>query len=369
MSSKSTKNDRKFNVYVVEDHNDALGPIYKHIGQRKLNFDQLVMVHFDSHPDLGIPDTFPADSVFDKASLFENLSIENWILPAVYAGHLSVIVWIKPRWSNQINVGKYELFVGKDSDGFLKCNSKENYFVNANFYTNELELTNKRPFTLYVIDFQSTINGPASDLDLILNDLASSDLKRLIFDIDLDFFSTQDPFRCMFDDSADYELFKDVYKSELPFDKQDPLFDAKLAEYLTDRKVHMEKLSHIIGDLINGPGESESVDTNVQKLANSIRRNKIDFEILHSYGTGLDECSLPHYVSTDDELTIAVRDFNSFIEKYFIDKNLTPSIVTIARSSLDDYCPPNQVNSIQKYIIDSINDKFNNDVTSIQYLY
>ena len=41
-------------------------------------------------------------TVDSKSRLFESLSIENWILPAVYAGHISTIVWVHPVWANQI---------------------------------------------------------------------------------------------------------------------------------------------------------------------------------------------------------------------------------------------------------------------------
>ena len=59
MSNKAIKKDKKsnsnknFNVYIVEDHNDALSEIYKEIGSKRLNFNNLILIHFDSHPDLG----------------------------------------------------------------------------------------------------------------------------------------------------------------------------------------------------------------------------------------------------------------------------------------------------------------------------
>lgn len=87
-----------FNISIVEDHDKALADIYKEIGRKKLNFNNLTLIHFDSHPDLGIPSKLEADSIYDREKLDEFLSIENWILPAVYAGHINKIVWIKPKW-------------------------------------------------------------------------------------------------------------------------------------------------------------------------------------------------------------------------------------------------------------------------------
>ena len=104
---KARRNNESFNVYIVEDHNDALNAIYKEIGSKRLNFSGNIMLHFDSHPDMGIPSDLNADLVVgNKEALLEKLSIENWIMPAVYAGHIDVVIWIRPAWSTQINTGE-----------------------------------------------------------------------------------------------------------------------------------------------------------------------------------------------------------------------------------------------------------------------
>ena len=108
-------------VHVFEDHDEALVHIYRMIGAKKLPFSGNCLVHFDSHPDLLLPDMM-ADDVFTKDALFAQTSIADWILPAVYAGLLSCIVWLKPCWSQQIQDGTYELVVGKDNaSGKMRC--------------------------------------------------------------------------------------------------------------------------------------------------------------------------------------------------------------------------------------------------------
>ena len=107
-------------VYVCEDHHEVLPHIYRAIGSHHLPFSGNIFVHFDAHPDLLLPDML-ADNCYNKDILFDTISIGDWILPAVYAGHLSAIVWYKMNWATQLSDGCYQLGVGKHkSSGKLR---------------------------------------------------------------------------------------------------------------------------------------------------------------------------------------------------------------------------------------------------------
>ena len=82
-------------------------------------------------------------------------------------------------------------------------NSIETYFLSDNLYSNETQLVNKHEFSLYVCDFNSIINETDTNLLEIINDPN----QQLILDVDLDFFSTLDPFKRMFKTTDEFEEF------------------------------------------------------------------------------------------------------------------------------------------------------------------
>ncbi|DAA17832.1 TPA: hypothetical protein LOC529881 [Bos taurus] len=139
-------------VWVVEDHQEVLPFIYRAIGSKHLPASNISFVHFDSHPDLLIPVDMPADTVFDKETLFGELSIENWIMPAVYAGHFSHVVWLHPTWAQQIREGRHHFLVGKDtSTTTIRVTSTDHYFLSDGLYVTEDLLENPKPLQLDVI--------------------------------------------------------------------------------------------------------------------------------------------------------------------------------------------------------------------------
>lgn len=84
-----------------------------------------------------------------------------------------------------------------------------------------------------------------------------------------------------------------------------------------------------------------------------------DIEILHNYGCGIDDCSLPHNVSTQEDIIQMLNQLTNFLNNYFsLQSLLIPGSVTIARSSLDDYCPSDQVDFIQEGVISKVKTYF-----------
>ncbi|VDM15814.1 unnamed protein product [Hydatigera taeniaeformis] len=142
----------KIKVVVVEYHNEALRYIYRSIGAKKIPFDGLKLLHIDSHPDLCIPNIHPSK------------------------------ILSKP----------YEMlkFVVNGSGSF-SVNVPEAYFYNEGIYAHRKDMESSVPFTLTVgtIHESNTMCSACTDITSALINEA------FILDVDLDAFSTRDPFR------------------------------------------------------------------------------------------------------------------------------------------------------------------------------
>lgn len=86
---------RKFQripIFIADYHNDVLEFIFRCLATRHLPLENNILIHFDSHPDMVISREIPASASFDKETMLAELSIENWIMPACYAGKIKIIV-------------------------------------------------------------------------------------------------------------------------------------------------------------------------------------------------------------------------------------------------------------------------------------
>ncbi|KFO90080.1 UPF0489 protein C5orf22, partial [Buceros rhinoceros silvestris] len=413
-------------VWVVEDHQDVLPFIYRAIGSKHLPASNISFIHLDSHPDLLIPVNMPADTVFDKEALFSELSIENWIMPAVYAGHISQVVWLHPPWAQQISEGKHQFLIGKDvSTTTIRVTGTDHYFLSDGLYVPADQLENKKSLNLHVILINPTgasshqeENGeaasakrlklhtddtastaPASspvapgDLDqstsylkkkevqnasplkkteTLLECSASSSLRNsecpirkavedvcqvlqkgdaYVLDIDLDFFSVKNPFKEMYT-QTEYELLQELYNFKKP---RRNATEEDLLDCVENRIHQLEDLEAAFADLCDSDDEETlqkwaaypGMKPLVQ-LVHSLktRMESPDYEMVHQAGLTCDYMELPHHVSTEEEIEGLIESIKLLL------KDLPkPTLVTIARSSLDDYCPSEQVDIIQEKVL------------------
>ncbi|KAM4551086.1 UPF0489 protein C5orf22 homolog isoform 2-T2 [Odontesthes bonariensis] len=377
------------------------------------------MVHLDSHPDLLIPVNMPADTVFDKEELLSKLSIENWIMPMVYAGHVSCVAWLHPYWAQQIREGEHTMTVGRDSSTTtIRVTSTDSYFLSDGLYVCEDQLENSKPLRLSVVrvnpvkppdrsrtgqntrkdterrlakrsrrerskdgeasrshssaatdalqpaedgsskgpnmrdgddDDDDDEGSPSYVVERIASFLCETD--PYVLDIDLDFFTCKNPFKELYT-QEEFSILKDLYNFRGPrlnADKEE-LVDC------VDRRIHqLEDLEAAFADLLEDDGEetvtrlaSNAGMASLAQLVSSLKSKNPcpDYEMVHQAGLTCDSVELPHHISTDEEIDRIISAVQLFLKAL-----PKPTLVTMSRSSLDEYCPIEQVESVQSRVL------------------
>uniref|UniRef100_A0A671VYI6 Chromosome 5 open reading frame 22 n=1 Tax=Sparus aurata TaxID=8175 RepID=A0A671VYI6_SPAAU len=376
-------------VWIVEDHHDVVCHIYRAIASKHLPLENIKMVHLDSHPDLLIPVNMSADTVFDKEKLFSELSIENWIIPMVYAGHVSYVAWLHPYWAQQIREGEHRMAVGRDSSTTtIRLTSTDNYFLSDGLYVSEDQLENSKLLRLDVVKVNpvKASHGSSSAMvssnrqdrlitaikltyislfntsnKLCYDGSTSYVVKRIsaflsetepyILDIDLDFFTCKNPFKELYT-QEEFTILQELYNFQGP----GPDADKEELDACVDRRVHqLEDLEAAFADLLEDDGE-ETVTrwarnpgmASLTQLVSSLRSRNLcpDYEMVHQAGLTCDSVELPHHISTDEEIDRLVSAVQLFLKAL-----PKPTLVTMSRSSLDEYCPVEQVDSVQTRVL------------------
>lgn len=350
---------------MVEYHNEVLPFIYRNIGSKHLPLEGITFLHFDSHPDMLIPKEMSADYVYNKSKLYDTISIEDWILPAAYGGHLKHLVWIKPPWAKQMTDGTRIFHIGATkNDNTIKVDCKENYFISECLFCPVAELKNIKEIFLKVVTLGKAIDNEFNDLNSIKVFVRESiqENTHYILDIDLDFFSTNNPFESCYSKASLYEKLKKLYKYETPkcFNEEDIIVVTR------KRKEQIDFLRGIFQNLQDrkplpttfNSKEIQNIIAEIENIKNTMLRyykeEEIDWLLVHDAGCTCDDTELPNHICTKEEIDVMLNSFQSFLE--LLPKN--PTIITISRSTEDDYTPGEDVEYIQQKVLEILTQKF-----------
>ncbi|PIK57619.1 hypothetical protein BSL78_05445 [Apostichopus japonicus] len=162
------------------------------------------------------------------------------------------------------------------------------------------------------------------------------------------------------EESDQFNILKELYHFEAPKSSN----KEELRQKQEKRAAQLSDLKNAItwcleGDVGSAHTDTDNLPKSWQKMLGLIKDLKVsraeplNGELLHMAGemTCNDEGDL--FVSSDEEigaLMVQVQEVLSGIPK--------PTMVTIARSSLDDYCPKMQVGRIQELVIKMLNDLY-----------
>lgn len=240
---------------------------------------------------------------------------------------------------------------------------KQYHFLCVGTWQPQHNLSNQRLVNLGVF----TLNE-----SLVSNDVSScvsfqtgvDDANEMfILDVDLDFFSTTNPFLTMLEKGDAYEKIKKIFKADF-FEKT---FDSntttdELTTFTTKRLKYLDQLESVFQQLDEGvckeelqvPDTLENIRSELFELIDAIEENygsdELKWTTVYDAGCTFDSNELPHHVSTDAQIENLIELFEKFLRSL----KLTPSIITIARSSDDDYCPKDQVDRIQGLVLETI---------------
>lgn len=71
--------------------------------------------------------------------------IAEWIMPAVYAGHIDRVAWVRPPWAHQLPLGDYDVGVGKRKEGGrIAVDLPQPYYLEELLYAPASELENTK---------------------------------------------------------------------------------------------------------------------------------------------------------------------------------------------------------------------------------
>ncbi|XP_075536147.1 misexpression suppressor of ras 6 isoform X2 [Dermacentor variabilis] len=328
---------RAIPVHVVEPHFHALDYIYRAIGSKKLNFDGLLLIHFDAHPDLVIPPQLEPQKIQDREHVMSSIDIESWIMPGALAGHFDRLLWVRSPWSDQLPDGDHCFLIG-EKDGRAKVSSALPYFLSECAWAPSEELSGAHGVTLRVRPLDWLLMQRALD-----ETWRPSSSRQLVLDIDLDFYSTQDPFSLMFT-ASQMAMLRKLYHWDWPKDVRDAqkikLQDSKNLEQPVDENSLGEpsypaELVALCSDLKERPPIGETLHA----------------DLVHDAGCTCDlDSTLPHHRSSKQEVLDLIASTARFLQSLCA----APAVITIARSSIDAYCPPEEVDFIQHSVIDML---------------
>lgn len=353
-----TKKFKKVPIFIVENHNDVCELLLPSFANNYLPFQNNIIVHFDSHPDCCLPRQMLAATAFNRSLLLESLSIENWLMPLAYMGCINQIAWIKPHFAHQIPNGLHHFSVGEFNDKICVSSSLD-YFLSDGAYQKEELLNNKKPIKLYVKEIEDSFaHEMIGDLPWIL-------------DIDLDFFSTFNPFNSIYPKADTYNKLKAIFHIEKSYEIEDP---ESILKYVEERNRHLDFFEKIFQHMATN-GSLEKFQMTDESLRDKFNLTKdlieslchhysiydIDWFLINDAGctTDDDEFQLPHHESTDVEIKEGMKKLEVFLKGI----KRHPEIITISRSSCDGYTPPSQIEMIQEMCLKVLRNVYAEDLT------
>ncbi|KAL4146790.1 hypothetical protein PRNP1_010546 [Phytophthora ramorum] len=360
-------------VVVVDDHHHCLPDIHLAIRQRRLPFSNIHVLHVDAHPDLSFPTALNTEVIFHPETLYDELDksvagIAEFLLPLVFAGHVNQITWLKPAWATQMPAGSFkQLVIGKRKvSGAMGVTSELPHFVEDELFcaVEDMDASSVRNWDLFATEPSSSKDSSAVATEAIDN--ARQKSKGFVLDIDLDYFSTWDPFRKDLETRIGKsavmivtQVFSSVRYKRAPLEvvtaKQrnserrtfcELIKRLQAADTQEDNTSRRAEWANIVNELALLYSEDVDAEALLGEFTQVLEQFRDDESARHEIWTAGPFLDLPHHESSQEEIERMVNELEQFLRKHALDTANPPAIVTIAKSTGDEYLPPHQLDVV-----------------------
>ncbi|KAK1930378.1 UPF0489 protein C5orf22 [Phytophthora citrophthora] len=360
-------------VVIVDDHHHCLPDIHLAIRQRRLPFSDIHVLHVDAHPDLSFSFATQTDVIFEPETLYDELDnsvagIAEFLLPLVFAGHVNQITWLKPSWATQMPTGAFKrLVIGKrKTNGTMGVTSELPHFVEDGLFcpVEDMEASSTRHWDLFATE--TTSSGHAATVATEAIAAARQNSKGFLLDIDLDYFSTWGPFRKDLEKligEAAVQIVMHVFSSvrykrgalELMSAKQRSSERNRFCELMkrleefdeledsATRRLKWEQVVNKLSSLYADGVDATALLGRFAEVLDIYRDNKSTRREIWAAGPFVD---LPHHESSQEKIETMVNELEQFLRMHSLDASSPPAIVTIAKSTGDEYLPPHQLDIV-----------------------
>ncbi|XP_043685774.1 UPF0489 protein C5orf22 homolog isoform X3 [Vespula pensylvanica] len=273
--------------------------------------------------------------------------------------------YVLPGWSS-----RWMRVVAAREEGRRRLTCTEPYFISEGLYAPLEDLDNTREITLHTMTIGLFIEDPGKKDDFMS---ISSALRHYlpekdtpyILDIDLDFFSTRNPFKLLYDDINLYDKLAPIYSFQRP-DTNDPELLKEISTLRIEQLDELENIFDYLEDnrnLKDYQGEKsaryEAVEVIFRELTSVYKDNDIDWRLIHEAGCTRDDTDLPDHITKPNDLERLIGGtFALFLSALPVE----PTIITIARSAEDDYCPTEDVDLIQTRVLDELDKRLESNI-------
>ncbi len=321
--------------------------------------------------------------------------IAEWIMPLVLAAKLHKIEWIKPSFSSQMAPGKYRFAVGAecgDNSGDeitsyldlptrarVKVDLEHPYYLDDASVTTTARLVLKQTLELQVSELGSILSEQKED------DRVTSKRKSLwTLDICLDYFACENPYITDLESTSPQvtRAFLAVMESSRFNANSSNGINTSMSstEYQTEILCFYKLLEELLQKYVNRETNHLTISANSFTVTSSSALREISkyfetaeeareliLQLIHEINDesgdrtallkmvveAIPNWSMPHDKSSAarEEMDISLGLVEAHIQRHVAEKG-NPFMVTMARSTLDGFCPPKVVEWLQEKVLD-----------------